>query len=157
MRWPGAPAQLVRRPFYLLRNQLLLAFGLAWAGSAEDVDVMATYLAPQEEGGPWIVVSLLPKAPGIRVNESPAPRINLDPQQKALIYQPPADRSASPAQGGPRYLDPETPVRFPVKLAPGTPTGTHLVKATITYFYCSKRQGWCKKGTADVEVAVTVR
>jgi len=138
---------------------LLVALGLAWAGSAEDVDVMATYLAPQEEGGPWIVVSLLPKVPDIRVNESPAPRIKLDPQQKTLIYQPPTDRSASPgpALSGARYLDPETPVRFPVKLAPRAPRGTHLVKATITYFYCSKRQGWCKKGTADVEVAVTVR
>jgi hypothetical protein len=31
------------------------------------------------------------------------------------------------------------------------------VKATVTYFYCSQREGWCRKGTSDVEFPVDVR
>jgi hypothetical protein len=30
------------------------------------------------------------------------------------------------------------------------------VKATVTYFYCSKREGWCRKGTAAVDVPLDI-
>ena len=40
--------------------------------------------------------------------------------------------------------------------APGLARGDHEAKATVTYFYCSKRDGWCRKGTAELEIPVTV-
>jgi hypothetical protein len=45
-------------------------------------------------------------------------------------------------------------VVFPVALAPGAPAGDRDVKAKLTYFYCSKREGWCRKGSAPVEFKV---
>ena len=30
------------------------------------------------------------------------------------------------------------------------------VKGTVTYFYCSKREGWCRKGTSEVAFTVAV-
>jgi hypothetical protein len=47
-------------------------------------------------------------------------------------------------------------VAFPVALAPNAAKGTHEVKATVTYFYCSVKQGWCRKGSADVALRVDV-
>ena len=84
--------------------------------------------------------------------------IELAEAQSVLVYEPPP-KAKTPAvdPGQAKYLDPEVPVRFPVKIAPGAPKGDHLVKATVTYFYCSKRQGWCRKGTEHVELAVKVK
>jgi hypothetical protein len=55
-----------------------------------------------------------------------------------------------------RYLDPAVPVHLPVAVKPTAPRGRHTVKAKVTYFYCSKREGWCRKGTDDVEFPVSV-
>jgi len=136
----------------------ILAPLLALAGAAKHVDVMASYAAPEKKGAsPAVIVSLLPLEPDIRVNEDPAPRLKLDATQKILVYEPPKKASgAFPDPDNPRYLDPQIPVRFEVGLAEGAPQGSHAVKATVTYFYCSKRQGWCRKGTKDVELAVSV-
>jgi hypothetical protein len=30
------------------------------------------------------------------------------------------------------------------------------VKGNVTYFYCSKREGWCRKGTSEVTFVVNV-
>jgi hypothetical protein len=30
------------------------------------------------------------------------------------------------------------------------------VKASVSYFYCSKTEGWCRKGQSDLEFAVLV-
>ena len=29
--------------------------------------------------------------------------------------------------------------------------------AKVVYYYCSKREGWCRKGTDDVEFVVDVK
>jgi len=71
-------------------------------------------------------------------------------------------RPPAPAKGGPagaesgRYLDLTLPVTFPVTLGSGTPRGSHEARGTVTYFYCSKREGWCRKGTAEVAFPITV-
>jgi hypothetical protein len=104
-------------------------------------------------------VTFSPRDPQIRVNEEPAPRLKLDPAQGVLVdRQPPRDTGAAPAfdPATAKSLDPVTPVRFPVALAPNAPKGTHAVKASVTYFYCSKKDGWCRKSTTDVEVTVRV-
>jgi len=48
------------------------------------------------------------------------------------------------------------PVTFPVALAPGAPKGTQTVKANLVFFYCSKREGWCRRGSDELEVLVSV-
>jgi len=69
-----------------------------------------------------------------------------------------APSSPAPVKGaGPgRYLDLTLPVTFPVTLARGTPAGTHDARGAVTYYYCSKREGWCRKATAEVAFPITV-
>ena len=92
-------------------------------------------------------------------NEKPAPRLSFDPTQTVLLdKQPPRTASggeADPSQA--KYLDPQVPVRFPVAIAPGAPHGTHTVRGTVTFYFCSKAEGWCKKGVSEIAVDVTVR
>ena len=54
------------------------------------------------------------------------------------------------------FYEAGTPVTFAAALAAGAPKGEHEVKGTVTYFYCSKRDGWCRKGTSEVEIPVAV-
>jgi hypothetical protein len=95
----------------------------------------------------------------VHINEEPAPRLRLEPTQTVLL-----DKQPPPSGSGPdfdpdtaRYLDLAKPVRFPVAIAPEAPKGEHPVKATVVYFYCSKREAWCRRGTAEIEIAVPVK
>ena len=90
----------------------------------------------------------------MRLNETPAPRLKLDLMDPVLVdKQPPAPRRV-PAYDPltAKYLDLDEPVRFPVALAPTAPSGPRTVDAKVVYFYCSVREAWCRRGTADVEV-----
>jgi hypothetical protein len=103
-------------------------------------------------------VTFTPRDPSVRVNEDPPPRLKLDPAQAVLVdKQPPAARPRTFDPAAAHYLDPALPVHFPVSLRPGAPRGKQTVKASVTYFYCSQRDGWCRKGTSDVEFPVEVR
>jgi hypothetical protein len=53
-----------------------------------------------------------------------------------------------------RYLDTTFPVAFPVAWASKAPASNTTLKAEVVYFYCSKRDGWCRKGTAPVAFSV---
>jgi hypothetical protein len=120
------------------------------------VKVTASYLPPSAGVEAAIAVQFSPVDPSIRVNEDPAPRLKLDAAQQILVEKPVAKRSPAPAPGQMHYLDPILPVTFPVKVDARAARGEHTVKATVTYFYCSKSEGWCRKGSADVDVPVRV-
>jgi hypothetical protein len=122
------------------------------------VEVRARFEPPARRGGEGaILVTLTPLQPAIVVNDAPEPRLTLDPQQQVLI-----DRQVPNAGGAPadaeraKALDPKVPVRFPVALAAEASPGVHQVKATVVFFFCSKAEGWCRKGKAEIEVVVTV-
>jgi len=134
---------------------------VAWllATSSAFVDVSARYEPPAVRGEEAaVVVSLVPQQEGIVVNERPAPRLALDPDQKVLVDRQPPKKAGGPppVPGEAHYLDPKVPVRFPVALAAGASAGQHTVKAVVTYFFCSKEQGWCRKGKTPVDLTVTV-
>ena len=124
----------------------------------EHFSVSAAYVPPAKPGATGTVaVGFLAADPDVKVNQEPAPRLKLDAAQTVLVdRQPPAARKGEPG-GEPKYLDTALPVNFPVSLSPKATKGEHTVKGTVTYFYCSKTEGWCRKGTADVEFPVTVR
>jgi hypothetical protein len=148
-------------------NALVLSLVCALAGAAgllaappTHFDLSAVFLPAAKPGADaMIAVTFLPRDPQILVNEEPAPRLKLDPEQAVLVDKQPArDAGAAPAFDPARAksLDPMVPVRFPVALAPKAPKGSHDLKASVTYFYCSKKEGWCRKATADVTVSVRV-
>jgi len=139
----------------MIRKALLLALlpAAAQAASARHFEVTAAFVpAKKASGSAAVVVTFRPLAPDVRVNETPAPRLRLDLTQTVLV-----DRQAPPSSQVPdydplsaRYLDITRPVSFPVGIAPTAPKGTHEVKASVVYFYCSTREAWCRRGTADV-------
>ncbi len=123
------------------------------------VGVQARFEPPARAGTEGaIAVTLTPLDPAVVVNEAPAPRLTLDPQQKVLVdRQPPKAAGGLPADAErTKALDPKVPVRFPVAIARDAAQGTHAVKATLVFFFCSKAEGWCRKGKTEIEVAVTV-
>jgi hypothetical protein len=133
---------------------LLLALLGAAPGGSPHFQVSASFVAPAQRGGnASVAVTFVARDPDVNVNEDPAPRLKLDSAQRVLVDRQPPASTKPPAfdPDNPRYLDLELPVLFPVGIAPGAPKGPQKVKATVVYFYCSKREGWCRRGTADVE------
>lgn len=122
-------------------------------------DVEATFVPSanaRAEGS--VDVLFNPLDPDVQVNEHPEVTLRLDAAQVVLVLKP-KPSAPPPADDDPskqRYLDLAKPVRFPVAFAPTAPQGTWDIGATVVYFFCSKRQGWCRRGTADVRVVVTV-
>jgi hypothetical protein len=135
----------------------LLPAGLANAGP--HFNVSAAFVPAEAKGADAaIAVTFAALDPDVHVNETPAPRLKLDPAQSVLV-----DRQ-KPAPSKPEAFDPETakyldlsaPVLFPVALSLTAPKESEPVHVTVTYFYCSKREGWCRKGTAALDVPITV-
>jgi hypothetical protein len=121
--------------------------------------VTASYTPARGTTPGEVAVQFVGKDPDVKINEVPAPRLKLEAGPAAVI--PPARpaaaaKSVPPAPGTGSYLDITLPVTFPVTLASGTPRGAHDAKGTVTYFYCSKREGWCRKGTAEVAFPIVV-
>lgn len=133
---------------------------LALNPSPRHFDVIAAFepaAAPGADAA--VVVTFQPLAPDVKINETPAPRLKLDLLQVVL-----EDRQPKPATSVPdydpataRYLDTGKPVRFKVAVAKSAPAGAHEVKASVVYFYCSTREAWCRRGSAEVLIPVTVR
>ena len=139
---------------------MMLALLLVLAGTSAPVaghfDVSARFVPGKAAGSGDVAVTFVAHDPDVHVNENPAPRLKLDAAQKILVAKPiKTAPAAPPAPGEAKYLDLAFPVLFPVTVAEAKTSAN--VKATVTYFYCSKRDGWCRKGTQDVEVAVSGR
>lgn len=142
------------------RVLLVLAASAGLAAGPQHFTVTAVFVPPAKPGADAaIAVTFVPLDPEVHVNQEPAPRLKLDTGQRVLVdKQPPAPtRIPTFDPETTKYIDPKLPVYFPVAVAAGVPKGTESVKVTVTYFYCSKREGWCRKGTAEVEVPVSVR
>jgi hypothetical protein len=137
-----------------------IAAVLVLAAGITHFNVEAAFQPPAKAGQPAAVaVTFVPTDPDVYVNEEPAPRLKLDPVQAVLVdrQDPPPPRSPDFDPTAVKTLDLSKPVKFPVALGTAAPRGAHHVKATVVYFYCSKREAWCKRGTADLEVEVTVK
>jgi hypothetical protein len=134
---------------------LLAALGAA----PRHFDVVAAFEPPKKPGGvAHVAVSFSPLDPDVHINEDPPPRLKLDVEQTVLVDKqpPPPEKVADWDPDNARYLDLGKPVRFPVAFAAAAPKGGQTVKATVVFFYCSSREGWCRRGSSDVEVPVSV-
>lgn len=143
----------------MLTKALLVAL-LALAPAARHFEVMAEF-QPAAKGAAEAAVAVTFRAldPDLRVNETPAPRLRLDLAQTVLEDRQPPAATAVPDYDPltARYLDTRQPVRFKVAVAKGAARGAHEVKASVVYFYCSTREAWCRRGSAEVLIPVTVR
>lgn len=133
--------------------------GLVQAAGPQHFTLAASYLPPAKGVKDGVIaVQFTGTDPEIHINEAPPARIKLDPAQTILVDKqaPPPERIAPYDPATARYLDITLPVVFPAVIAKGAPKGAQTVAATVTYFYCSKREGWCRKGTTEVGVTVNV-
>ena len=135
---------------------LLLAPAAAMA-VGEHFTVSAAYVLPAKpKAAATVAVTFIPADPDVKINQEPAPRLKLDPEQVVLVDRQPPPARRGESGGEPKYLDVSLPVSFPVALNPNAPKGEQPVKGNVTYFYCSKREGWCRKGTSEVAFIVNV-
>jgi hypothetical protein len=136
---------------------LLLAAGLFSSGPTY-FEVSAKYEPPSKDTKQGaVLVTFLQTEAGVHVNETPAPRLELEAGQSILDYKAPANKggvAGDPALA--KKLDLSQPVRFPVTLRAGAPSGEQSVNASVVYFYCSDHEGWCRKGSADLAISVPV-
>jgi hypothetical protein len=144
-----------------LAAAVLIAGAFLDAPPPTHFDITASY-APRKAGGE-VAVRFVARDPDVKINETPAPRLKLE-GGPLVVAPPPAPARAAAAAKEPKageapsasYLDLTLPVTFPVTLAAGTAAGAHDVKGTVTYFYCSKREHWCRRGVTPVAFPVTV-
>ena len=122
-------------------------------GGSPHFTVSAQFRPGKVAGEAEVAVSFTPTNPDVKVNTAPAPRLKLDAGQKFLADKTAPARAGSPAE---KYLDTTFPVMFPVTIL-GAPAAAATVKGAVTYYYCSHREGWCRKGTADVDIPVKAR
>jgi hypothetical protein len=144
--------------YHLTMATVALILLLAGASAADYFGVSASFVPAAKPGADAAVtVTFAQRDPEVRINEDPAPRLKLDPEQAVLVdKQPPAKRSAPVDLAKAKYLDTTLPVAFPVVLSPKAARGPHEVPATVVYFYCSKRDGWCRKGSSPISIPVVV-
>jgi hypothetical protein len=143
----------------VVRILISALLALAPASAPRHFDVAASFTAPREPGGKGAVSVLFsPTDPDVHINEEPAPRLKLEPGQAVLVdrQEPAPARAADFDPEKARYLDLTKPVRFAVAIAPSAPKGKQELTAKVVYFYCSKREAWCRRGTAEVQFTVEV-
>jgi hypothetical protein len=139
---------------------LLLMMG--WAGlsvisSSTHFSVTATFEPPAKgKTDASVAVTFSPNQPDLKINEEPAPRITLDPTQVVLEDRQPPRSTAAVDPDTVKAIDLSQPVRFPVALRASAPKGDSVVTGSVVYFYCSKREGWCRRGNTELEIPVHV-
>jgi hypothetical protein len=136
-----------------------LSLLLIGASTPQHFELTAAYEASKKAGVPGAVaVRFTALDPDVHVNETPAPRLKLATADVLVDKQtPPPDKLEAFDPESAKYLDLSLPVYFPVALAKTAPKGAQQVPVSVTYYYCSKRAGWCRKGTAELVVPVDVR
>jgi hypothetical protein len=148
-----------KRPFGLLLVGLSLAALPALAEGLRHFEVEPVFKLSRKGGREGAVaVTFHALDPDLRLNETPAPRLELDWAQLVLV-----DRQAPPKRDVPaydprtaKYVDLSRPVLFPVAVSKSAPAGEHIVAGKVVFFYCSVREAWCRRGTAEVGIPVTV-
>jgi hypothetical protein len=143
-----------------LMSALVLAGALQMTPAAmpsPHFDVTGAYEAPAKKGAPGtLVFEFKKKDPDVNINEEPAPRVKFAAGAPLVAPPPPKSSGAIPDPLTARYIDLSKPVRIPVTVAAGAAKGMTSVRTTLSYFYCSKRENWCRKGTAEFDLGVVL-
>lgn len=104
------------------------------------------------DGGGTLLIDFSPMK-GFHVNAIPAMRVVLDSASPAGL----TDSLTITVDNATGYLDCRSPVRQPFALKKGTKTGGASVSGTLTYYYCSDTEGWCRREKKTFAIPVTLR
>lgn len=118
----------------------------------EYVACRATLSAPSFRSGDTgeIRVALTP-ASGIHLNGSPMPEVRLARGSVAAVTG--KTGAAVNAKG---YLEPGSTVVQRFTIRKDASRGTHLMRATLTYYYCSDTEGWCMRFHQELELSLKI-
>jgi hypothetical protein len=141
-----------RRTLPLLLAAALLC-AAACAGTPvenEHVSCTAALSAPSFRRGDTAAIRVvLTPARGIHLNGSPLPSLRFDPGSVVL-----ARGGAEAAVGVNGYL--ESDVVQHVTIRKDAPRGKHVLRGTLTYYYCSDTEGWCTRYQQALELTLTI-
>lgn len=125
---------------------------------AQHFTIGARYEAPAKKGAPGIIlVQFDRKDPDVSINEEPAPRLKFAEGAPLAAPAPPKGSGVVPDPADVKYLDISKPVRFEVAQTASAAAGSAVVRTSVSYFYCSKRENWCRKGTSEFDLPVLLR
>ena len=113
-----------------------------------EIALKKTSLAPGASGE--MAFTFAPVA-GIHVNLKPPPEFTLDSSSLAAL----SGRLVLPK--GTEYLKPSASVTQRFQLSPNAKPGPATLNGTLTYYFCSDKDGWCSKYKQPVAIALTVR
>jgi hypothetical protein len=99
------------------------------------------------------VLFILTPRSGIHVNTDPSVEMTIADNQWFLL-----DGFTAPTHPKKKeYVDTRRPIRCTISVSAKTPPGKHILKGTMTYFYCSDREGWCNRFAQPFEVTLVIK
>ena len=101
-------------------------------------------------GGATSLLFTLTPQKGIHVNFTPPMKVTFDSASVAAVAGEPSVTKRD------TLVDTSHPIVQPITLAATAPAGTAVVRGTLTYFYCSDKEGWCSRFQQPFEVKIPV-
>ncbi len=114
-----------------------------------DVRLSASALKRGDSGELHILFS---PADGIHINSPPPLGVSLDPPRLLRLNGAPLQAT----DRGNAYLLATLPVRQLFTVSRKARPGTLTLRGTITYYYCSDPEGWCRKSTHPFALSLTI-
>jgi hypothetical protein len=97
-----------------------------------------------------LLFRLQPKV-GIHVNTNPMFEFVLDKNSAFhIVGKPNFEKNAK------GYLETSQPIIISLSPTKGIPSGKHILKGSLRYFFCSDKDGWCNRHAQPIEVSVEV-
>lgn len=151
--------QYIMKTFiYLTITVILLSNNSLLAGDAkktnEYVKVEITLKQKEFKAGTTgeILVNFKPKDE-IHINLDPPISVSFDSGTAISTTGKPVTTKGVKSE----YLDVSKPVSQKFTLSKRMKSGTHALKGTLTYFYCSGNDGWCSRFKEPFEFTIKVK
>ncbi len=153
------------RPYNAAKRPVCAAAALVWLAcftpapaqvAAPDPHVRITVSALSDTLAPGSASELridFKPSKGFHVNAVPPMAVEFDSGSAALH----GGKIVIPSDTATGYLDPGLPVRQPFSLSKSPGRGRSTLAGTLTYYYCSDEEGWCRRERLRFAVPVSVR
>jgi hypothetical protein len=142
----------------------LLVFSLSILPFAEEEDFLKieASLSPESlsGGGKGKVILKIKVDEGVRVNPNPSFSIEFAPCE-ALVFgkkvYTPADLGIEISEEmGEEYLKLDEPFEISFEVNSDVKKGEYLLEGKVSYFICSKEEGWCLKSSSRFSVSFKI-
>lgn len=90
---------------------------------------------------------------GYHINGTPSVQFEID-SASCVDLAGPLGQTVNDETG---YLATGAPLHQPFTVRAGVRPGNHVVRGTLTYFYCSEEQGWCRMYPHPLSVSLSIK